>query len=678
MRAARGLLCVASVAVLLGSLVGCTEQPDSSVTPSTSATASPTAEPVALPRVATARGGVAGWTLASPTTLAFVGPAVGDAADGAVSLALDAPAVAQPVTGASASISVSPKEKLSYSFSVRALHKLPESVAAHVVIAGESVELPELSAEWTRVEGDVTAADGATSATVEIVVDGALTGLAFDALTLVGSDGANRVPNPSFEEVDAPWGVANSSLVMGTDTAAVALSMPSGAATWSLQHNDQTVISGSAPAGPPLTAVSLAGAGQGYYTFSATDGAGRTVSTPIALIERAEGHSEPDSRFGVGLHVEDEWYADAASLAGSLNLGSARNDILWHLNERAPGVYDWDPRYADGFDRLHAQGIHLLGIVNYGNALYGSELTPDTPEAIAAYGRYAAAIAQRFDLVGLEVFNEFNHERFNSTGCGTDPSCYIPLLQAVHDNVRAVDPELPIVAGSTANYDAAWFDGLWRDGGLAFADAVSYHPYEILSDPSALAGVIGASRDSMNTLGGGEKPIWITELGATSYPASLTIEQQADFLLKAATTAVGSGAEKFFWYDLINDSADPNSHEGNFGLFYRPIDGVAALPPKPSAFAYALLIDQLTGRDAVGQKALGDGVVAYEFGSGKESVIVAWAKDQDAAMEIPATATVEVVSADGTTVTIEPVDGVATVTATTAGVFIRGHAADGT
>lgn len=670
-------ICVAVVAVAAITAVTLVLQGGGKPAPthSPTMTPSPTSTTTAtLPRSTYVSGSLAGWETATATSVAFAGAQVGEAAAGEVSFVIDAPSVKEPTAVAHTSVPVQAGETYRVSAKVRVLTDSPVEVGAVLQAGGLEIPFGTLTPEWTEISGDVVADGGEVSLTLR--VHQPVTGLSIDevSVALPGTD--NLVSNGSFEDVSFTSRIVNEFLVMRTETATVAVVAAAGEATWKVSRADQIVTSGTYVSAGSVTGIPLVDLVQGYYTFEVTDSGGVTTTTPFAIVDGAV--TTTDMRFGVGVHVEEPWYADAARYARSIGVAEARNDILWQLNELEKGVYDFDPRYAEGFDRLHANGIKVLGIVNYGNKLYGSEVTPDTPEAIAAYGRYAAAIAQRFDLVGLEVFNEFNHERFNSTGCGTDPSCYMPLLQSVHDNVRAVDPEIPIVAGSTANYDAAWFDGLWKDGGLAYADAISYHPYEIVNDPTALAGVIAASRDSMKTFGGGEKPIWITELGGTSYPAAQTVEQQADFLLKAAATAIGSGAEKFFWYDLVNDSEDPNSHEGNFGLFYRPIDGVAALPPKPSAFTYALLIDQLTGRDTVGQKPLGDGVTAYEFGSGSESVIVAWAKGQEATVEIPATEAIEVVAADGTTISVEPVDGVASVTITAAGAFIRTHATDGT
>lgn len=309
-------------------------------------------------------------------------------------------------------------------------------------------------------------------------------------------------------------------------------------------------------------------------------------------------------------------------------------------------------------------------VLSSGTGATGTVTVPAASVAGAA-GRYAAAIAQRFDLVGLEVFNEFNHERFNKTGCGTAPTCYVPLLQTVHDNVRAVDPDLPLVAGSTANYDAAWFDGLWQAGGMTYADAASYHPYQIVTDPAALGTIITTSRESMQTYGGGTLPIWITELGSTSTGGMPSQLEQAEFAFKASITAFGNGVEKFFWYDLINDSPDPTVHEGNFGLFGQPISGVTALPPKPVAMTVALVITHLADREAAAAEPLSADVLSYAFGDGEERTTFAWAPAGATTVQMPATGDVEVTAVSGQVTTVTPVDGVAAVPVSEEGVVVR-------
>lgn len=95
-------------------------------------------------------------------------------------------------------------------------------------------------------------------------------------------------------------------------------------------------------------------------------------------------------------------------------------------------------------------------------------------------------------------------------------------------------------------------------------------------------------------------------------------------MFKSATSTLGNGVAKFFWYDLINDSPDGSDHEGNFGLYGQSIDGVAALPPKKAAFVYGLLIEQLGGLKAAGEANLGGGARITSGAAGANAVAAGW------------------------------------------------------
>jgi len=665
----------AAVVVVLGgaaaAAVVITNSSAPSASPTATATPTPTATATAnaslLPHVATTAGTVAGWQFPAPTAVGSVAPEVGDAADGEIALAIEAPTVDAPIRVATTTAATTAGQKYEVSARVRVLSTQKTPVAAALEVGDTKIALPALDATWTEITGDVVASGTATQ--IALRVDKPIVGLAIDDVTVAASDGRNVVPNPSFEDVAYTARLVNESLVLRTDTAALAVVASPGAATWKITRADAVETSGTVTSTGAVASIPITSLGEGYFGFQMVDASGAITEAPFMVLDGQA--STQDSRFGVGLHVENDIYGGAARLARSLGIAEGRNDVLWRRNETTPGVYDWDPVYADSFDKLHQNGVKVLGIVNYGNKLYGSDKVPDNPEAIAAYGRYAAAMVKRFDLIGVEVFNEFNHARFNTSGCGTDPSCYIPLLSAVRDNVHAVDPKMPLVAGATANYDGPWFDKLWKDGGLAYADAISYHPYQAVSDLVALQAIIDQSRQSMQTNGGGTKPIWITELGAPSDPATMSVDAQAQFLTKVVATSLGSGVAKYFWYDLINDSPDPASHEGNFGLFYQPYDGVSALPPKPSAFAYGLMIHELEGKEAAKTSpALADGVVSFDFGSGASRTTIAWAKSATVKASITTSEALEVRATDGTVTIVEPVDGVAAVSIPAEGVYI--------
>lgn len=655
----------ATVAAIAVGNSGAAQPTDAGTTsPVVTATPSPTPTPVAMPGSVAVFGDLVDWAQAPTTSVARVLPQVGDAAAGSVAAYVDAPVVDGEVSVLAAEATVVAGQAYDFSVDLRVLSSLPTDVAATIVVGTTKIDVPELSAAWSEVTAEYVAPADATAIPVRIMLDGPVSGLGVDDISLVPVDGGgNVIPNPSFESMQIDDVILNRSLILPADRPLLALRVPKGTTTWQATDDAGAVVAeGFAELSNDIDAIPLHGLEQGYYTVTVKDAAGSSVSANVGVVDYAGTSIPVDERFGVGLHVERSWYADAADLISSLGMGLARNDILWKNNEKTKGTYDFDDRYVDSFARLHAHGIHLLGIVNYGNKLYGSDLTPETPAAIAAYGRYAAAIAERFDLVGLEVFNEFNQKRFNKTACGTDPSCYVPLLKVVQEEVRKVDADLPLIAGSTARYDAAWFDGLWKAGGLPFADRISFHPYEVSSNPESLAGIIDQARGSMQKNAGDTRPIWITELGTSSKTGGRPVNVQADYLVRTSITALANGVEKYFWYDLVNDSPDPAVHEGNFGMFYQKKDGVAALQPKPVGYAQALMIAQLGGRDYVDSEALGDGVLSHRFGTGDDLVRVTWAPAGATEVTIASDVPLTVVSMTGATSVVTPVGGKVTVT----------------
>jgi hypothetical protein len=170
---------------------------------------------------------------------------------------------------------------------------------------------------------------------------------------------------------------------------------------------------------------------------------------------------------------------------------------------------------------------------------------------------------------------------------------------------------------------------------------------------------------NMESLAGKVLPIWITEFGWTTgaeLGQQVSRDVQAERLWRAELTAFGYGAEKYFWYDLIDDSTDANNHEGNFGMYERRRDGVAAQPPKPAAFAQALLINAIDGRETAGRADAGDGVRSAVFGSDDDTLTALWSFDGEREATIEASGPVTVTSLTGEVSTLEPADGVVTVT----------------
>lgn len=688
LRATKKTIVIASaVAVLLvggtataAAMVLGAQQPKAEATPAPQATPTPTPvvtdPPAVVPVTSVARASVDGWTLADRAVVGTVLPEVGDAATGAVSLRVDAPADDADIIAASAPVTLVPDTDYTLSLSARVLAEKKTVSGIRLTTAGQTFELPELDAEWEAIEFPFTSpAEGAASS-IDVVLSGAVRGFGIDDVSITGPDGVELVPNGSFEAVQTPAGIVNDSLIMTDESAVLAVSLADGPVNWSATSTaGGEPITGQSAVSGPLAALPLTGVSQGHYAISVSDSSGRKIETAVAVVDTEGLAIAQDGRFGVAAHVEKETFIGTGSLAAALGFAEVRNDISWERNEKAPGEYVWDKNYVREFERMHANDVKLLGLVVYGNRLYGSRKTPDNEASIQAYGAYAKAVADRFDLVGLEVLNEFNH-RENETACGEGPSCYVPIAQSVRDHVSTAYPDLPIVTGSTALYDRDWFVGFWQAGGLAVTDVASYHPYEswINRDADLIAGTVQQSYADMQEFAGETRPVWVTEMGFPTHHAGVSALEQGQMLVRNEALAFANGVEKYFWYDLINDTPDPAAGESNFGLYENgPRADVVALAPKPGAFAQALMIAQIGGKDFVSEESDETSTVTV-FGTGDEATRIAWAAQGEVQRTFTSDVAVTVTDMSGRSASIEPEDGEVTVTLGASPVFITPEA----
>lgn len=618
--------------------------------------ASPTPEVESVrqvPATATADAALVSWRPADSTALSGVAAQVGDAAHGEIAVQVDAAAVEQPTRALLGQLKDAGGDAV-FAASVRLLSMTREVVSAEFRIGDTVVPLPELHAEWVTIEADVPDASSAT--TVELWITGPVSGLSVDAVSLMAGD-EERVRNGSFEDVDVEWGIRNTSLVLGTDTATLALAVPEGATDWRVRDADGAELAeGTVESSAALTAAPLRGVGQGYVEITVEDATGRSVSTPAVLVDLDTLTVPLDTRIGTHLHAQKPFASDATPTAASVGVGAIRVGDNWQVTEPSAGRFRFSEPFTNAFAEARALGMDTLMVVGRTNTAYDGGRTPSSASGLAAYARYAAAIAEHFRPTAFEVYNEFNHKPFNNSLCGRSPDCYLPVLRAAESGIRQVDDDVTIIGGGTALSVPEWFDGLWGIGGLDHVDAVSFHPYDGNGNPNRLIDILAKSRSTM-AAHGDPKPVWITEFGWTSASGNVSFEQQAERLVRAETIYLGSGVDHAFWYDLVNDADDRDAHEGNFGLFEQRRAGVAAFPPKPVALAQALVARSVAGKEGSRLDDLPSNQIGFSFGEGSERVVIAWGVDSRTTLTVPAEAPVLVTLPGGETSWVLPENG---------------------
>jgi hypothetical protein len=368
---------------------------------------------------------------------------------------------------------------------------------------------------------------------------------------------------------------------------------------------------------------------------------------------------------GVGAHIGSPGYGNVNAQLATVGASIVRFDVRWDSVEHSRGVYSFPAKITEAFANARANGQSVLPIIDYGNPLYDGGRIPRSTAGVAAYAKYVAAIVRTFHPQAIEIQNEFNNDKLNKSGCVT-ADCYLPLLKAGYAAAKAVDPNVTVVGGAIAKEDDAWIGRLLQIGGADYMDALSFHPYNNNSAPEYLADALTRTQAMIQQKSGRAIPIWITELGWDDHDVNL--QGQVDYLVRSMAILLGSGVQKYIWYDLVNDQISPTAWvgEASFGLFTQ------AGAPKPAAYGMLELTRQLGNRPAAGREAVGGSVYSYKFGSGADGMRIAWAAT-------PTTATVH--ATGPVTVTndltghkiLTPTNGVLTLQLTSSPIYLEGE-----
>src|SRR5690606_28103467 len=83
-------------------------------------------------------------------------------------------------------------------------------------------------------------------------------------------------------------------------------------------------------------------------------------------------------------------------------------------------------------------------------------------------------------------------------------------------------------------------------------------------------------------------PIWLTEVGYTTYAGGVTTTDQAKYMMRLYAQAFSiSGVRKIFWYSFTDTSSDSSLLEAKFGMIDHNFD------PKPAFEAHKFLVENL-------------------------------------------------------------------------------------
>ncbi|WP_166355635.1 hypothetical protein [Phytoactinopolyspora limicola] len=511
----------------------------------------------------------------------------------------------------------------------------------------------------------------------------------------------------AFGDEPDPLAVTSPTLVFDEGSGAVEVSSTANEVDWTIgDANGVALTSGTAPISGGAGAVDVSGFGPGYYTVEVSaDVNGETVTrrTSFGIVTPApEGALDPDNYFAVALHYgwqKPEVEAALLDTIARIGWGNVRSDANWASIEREPGVYNFDTYAFDKGARPAAElGITSMPITGYRNPLYDDGKTASTPEGLDAFAAFNAATSMHYaDITNdISVYNEYNSTGFNDGACGITAACYLDMLTRAYEAIHDANPDANVVAATSAGTQLAWHADFFDQGGLDHLDtfSVNFYGYQsggpgtppeetvMMTEFPELVDMVKQNQ------GDREIPIWITENGWPTHTAGSTETQQADYLIRAQVLAQSFGADKYFWYDAMDDGFDAGEREHRFGLLRRPYDhgcypawvcgpgdsdqSIMSIAPKPAAISNAVLIRQALGKELDDREDVGDDAVySFPYVGPDDTTRVFWATEPRT-VAVEASGPVELTDQFGQVSQLAPHRGTVTLDVDASPVFLTG------
>ncbi len=334
----------------------------------------------------------------------------------------------------------------------------------------------------------------------------------------------------------------------------------------------------------------------------------RLLACGVPLLCPAGEIPEPVLPAGVGVNIHfvtgHERDLDLIQAAGFKFI---RMDFGWASIERTKGQYHWSD-YEELLANLETRGLRPVFILDYSNPLYeetGTSTNPIThvlhrtlaspqhPESVEGYARWAAAAARHFQgrHVIWELWNEPNISFWSPK---PDVQQYTTMALAACKAVREAEPQATIVGPASSGFPWDFLETFLKSGVLEYLDAVSVHPYRSPKRaPETAAEDYHRLRQLIDRYAPPERkgpiPILSGEWGYSTFSKGVALETQAAFAARQQLANLLEGVPLSIWYDWKNDGSDPNENEHNFGTVGPD------LKPKPSYVAIQTLTRALAG-----------------------------------------------------------------------------------
>ncbi|HWA08592.1 MAG TPA: hypothetical protein VG838_03910 [Opitutaceae bacterium] len=342
----------------------------------------------------------------------------------------------------------------------------------------------------------------------------------------------------------------------------------------------------------------------------------------VLAARRAAG--PPEERWGVMTHFAQGWSPDLIPAIAHGGIPTVRDELYWAKVEPKPHVYSFPPAYDAYMAALRRNHIEPLVVLSFENGNYDGGDTPHTPEARAAYARYAVEVLRHYgsQIKAVEIWNEYNGSFSKGPATEDRAASYLALLRAAYAAIKRERPDVIVVGGATSGVPLPYWEKLLAGGALDSLDVLSVHPYRYDEPPEGLeAQIAGLQRLVLAHNSGVARPVWVTEIGwytkPSRAPGDLAIDErtQAEFLARAYALLLSARVQRVYWY------AFQDENDLTMGLVRN--DGPHTA--KPAYTALATLAEQLRHARFVGRDDTPEDLYSLRFErpSG-EAVRVVW------------------------------------------------------
>ena len=343
---------------------------------------------------------------------------------------------------------------------------------------------------------------------------------------------------------------------------------------------------------------------------------------------------------GVNIHFVKGHTQDLDMIAAA-GFKFVRMDFVWQNIEEIKGNYNW-AAYDELTANLEQRGLRAIYILDYSNSLYEGTVefnhqdtgksgkgisAPVHDESIAAFARWSAASALHFhgNNIIWEIWNEPNVSHFWKPK--PNVTQYTKLSIAAASAIKDQVPEATIIGPATSKVPLPFLESYLSSGILKYIDAVSVHPYRDYSkSPETATTDYEKLHELISQYAPDNKkniPIISSEWGYASATNGVSLEKQAEFIVRMQLINLLNSIPVSIWYDWKNDGKDPGNFEHNCGTV------TFDLQPKPSYKCIQIMNRQLENFTMSHRMDLGndhDYVIFFQNNKGNFK-IAAWTMD---------------------------------------------------